>query len=86
VRSIATESLLLAALTCVDNSARFARRPDYAGFWLFGDHATNKGEIVASIPIVDFGDGAIIRFADGPYKHSTIPSSPLPVPQRPAVN
>jgi hypothetical protein len=88
VKSLAVKSVLLAAFACAGNTACFARWPDYVGFWVVGNHATNKCEIVTSNPIVD-ADGRIIWFADGPYKslddarlaRSTIHQCPKEIPE-----
>lgn len=37
-------------------------------FGVVGNHGTNKCEIATSNPVIDYGDGAIIRLADGPDK------------------
>jgi len=65
VKSLAIKSLLLAALMCANGTACFARWPEYFGYWVVGDHATMKCEIVTSNPIID---GSIIWFGSGPYK------------------
>jgi hypothetical protein len=67
VKSLAMRSLLLAAFTCANNTACFALWPEVEGFWVVGNHATNKCEIVTSNPVIDF-DGRVIWFGDGPYR------------------
>ena len=67
MKSLAMKSLLLVALTCADVTACFARWPEYFGYWVVGNHAKNKCEIVTSNPIID-SDGRTIWFGDGPYK------------------
>lgn len=65
VKSLAMISLLLAAATCANVTACFARWPDYFGFWVVGNHETKTCEIVTANPIID---GAVIWFGSGPYR------------------
>lgn len=64
MKSLAMISLLLATATCANNTACFARWPEYFGFWVVGDRETKKCEIVTANPIID---GTIIWFGSGPY-------------------
>ena len=65
MKSLATKSFLVVALTSASGLACFARWPEHAGFWVVGNHATKKCEIVTTNPIID---GSIIWFGSGPYK------------------
>ncbi len=65
MKSPAVISLVLAAATCANVSASFARWPDYSGFWVVGNHTTRKCEIVTANPIID---GSVIWFGSGPYR------------------
>ena len=66
MKSMAMKSMLLLALACAANAA-FARWPEYIGFWVVGNRATNKCEIVTTNPVID-ADGRVIWFGSGPYK------------------
>ena len=65
MKSLAIKSLLLAALAGASATACFARWPEYFGYWVVGNYATQKCEIVTSNPIID---GSVIWFGTGPYK------------------
>lgn len=65
MKSLAVIALALAAATCANITASFARWPDYPGFWVVGNHATKQCEIVTVNPIID---RAVIWFGAGPYK------------------
>jgi hypothetical protein len=68
MKSPVLKSLLLAAITCATTTACFAYWPywpaQYAGYWVVGNHATNKCEIVTANPTID---GSRIWFGTGPY-------------------
>jgi hypothetical protein len=61
------------------------------GYWVVGDHATGKCEIVTSNPVINAQVGGNIWFGTGPYQsnddaklaRSTIPQCPI-VPETPA--
>jgi hypothetical protein len=61
------KSLLLAgALSCAAGTACVAQDfPGYSGFWVVGNHATNRCEIVTSNPVIDY---TVIWFGSGPYQ------------------
>ncbi|QWG19653.1 hypothetical protein KMZ68_07445 [Bradyrhizobium sediminis] len=65
MRSLLTRTLLLAALTSTGATACYARWPEYSGYWVVGNYASRKCEIVTSNPVID---GVVIWFASGPYK------------------
>jgi hypothetical protein len=53
--------MLAAGLLIAATAAGYADDPSY--FWVVGNHATNKCDIVSANPVID-GD---IWFEDGPY-------------------
>lgn len=53
MKSLAIISLVLAAATCANITASFARWTDCPGFWVVGNHATKECEIVTVNPIMD---------------------------------
>jgi hypothetical protein len=61
------KSLLLAgALSCAAGMSCVAQGfPAYSGFWVVGNHATNRCEIVTSNPVIDY---TVIWFGSGPYQ------------------
>jgi hypothetical protein len=61
------KSLLLAGvLSCAVGTACVAQGfPGYSGFWVVGNHATNRCEIVTSNPVIDY---TVIWFGTGPYQ------------------
>jgi hypothetical protein len=82
------KSLLLAgAMTIATGACAFAQD----GYWVVGDSATSKCEIVTSNPVINSQVGGNITFGTGPYKsiddaklaRSTIPQCPI-VPEPPA--
>jgi len=82
------KSLLLAgAMIIATGACAFAQ----GGYWVVGDNATNKCEIVTSNPVINAQVGGNIWFGTGPYKsiddaklaRSTIPQCPI-VPEPPA--
>jgi hypothetical protein len=82
------KSLLLAgAMIIATGACAFAQ----GGYWVVGDNATNKCEIVTSNPVINSQVGGNITFGTGPYKsiddaklaRSTISSCP-PVEEPPA--
>src|SRR4051812_10976464 len=54
--------LLASLLGCASATACFAQA--YSGFWVVGNHTTNRCEIVTSNPVIDY---AVIWFGSGPY-------------------
>ena len=74
-RLLMAGTLIVAAATCA-----FAQ----GGYWVVGDRATNKCEIVTSNPVINAQVGGNIWFGTGPYKslddaklaRSTISSCP----------
>ena len=79
--------LLAGAIMAVTGTCAFAQ----SGFWVVGDSATNKCEIVTSNPVINSQVGGNITFGSGPYKsiddaklaRSTISECPV-VPEPPA--
>ncbi|WP_414644770.1 hypothetical protein [Bradyrhizobium sp.] len=58
--------LLAAVLGCTVGTACMAQGfPGYTGFWVVGNHATNRCEIVTSNPVIDY---TTIWFGTGPYQ------------------
>lgn len=75
------KSLLLAgAMIVATGTCAFAQ----GGYWVVGNRATSKCEIVTSNPVINAQVGGNIWFGTGPYKslddaklaRSTIPSRP----------
>ena len=65
MKSSLMKSLLLAgALTCAVGTPSVAQMM-YSGFWVVGNHATNRCEIVTSNPVIDY---TVIWFGSGPYQ------------------
>jgi hypothetical protein len=55
-----------AVLSCVAGTACVAQSfPGYAGYWVVGNHATKRCEIVTSNPVIDY---TVIWFGSGPYQ------------------
>jgi len=82
------KSLLVAgAMIVATGTCAFAQ----GGYWVVGDRATGKCEIVTSNPVINSQVGGNIYFGTGPYKsiddaklaRSTIPQCPI-VPEPPA--
>ena len=81
-------SLLLAVAIMV---ASGSSAPAQGGYWVVGDNATGKCEIVTSNPVINAQVGGNIWFGTGPYQsnddakraRSTIPQCPV-VPEPPA--
>ena len=82
------KSLLLAgAMIIATGACAFAQ----GGYWVVGDNATSKCEIVTSNPVINSQVGGNITFGSGPYKsiddaklaRSTISECPV-VPEPPA--
>jgi len=82
------KSLLLAgAMIVTTGTCAFAQ----GGYWVVGNRATGKCEIVTSNPVINAQVGGNIWFGTGPYKsnddaklaRSTIPHCPI-VPEPPA--
>ena len=82
------KSLLLAgAMIIATGACAFAQ----GGYWVVGDNATSKCEIVTSNPVINSQVGGNITFGTGPYKsiedaklaRPTIPQWPI-VPEPPA--
>ena len=82
------KSLLLAgAMIIATGACAFAQ----GGYWVVGDNATSKCEIVTSNPVINSQVGGNITFGTGPYKsiddaklaRSTISECPI-VPEPPA--
>ena len=81
MKSLLTQSMLLAALTCAGATAGFAAWPDYKGFWVVGNLTAGTCEIVTSNPVMD---NPVTWFSSGPYQslddaklaRSTIPQCP----------
>ena len=79
--------LLAGAMMIVTGSCAFAQ----SGFWVVGDSAAGKCEIVTSNPVINSQVGGNITFGSGPYKsmddaklaRSTIAECPA-VPEPPA--
>jgi hypothetical protein len=65
--ALTIKSLLLAgALNCAAGAACVAQGfPAYSGYWVVGNHATNRCEIVTSNPVIDY---TVIWFGSGPYQ------------------
>ena len=59
-----TSLLLTGALTCAAGTACVAQMV-YSGFWVVGNHATSRCEIVTSNPVIDY---TVIWFGSGPYQ------------------
>ncbi|MDE5458166.1 hypothetical protein GWE18_36240 [Bradyrhizobium sp. CSA112] len=80
-------SLLAGAMIIATETCAFAQ----GGYWVVGDHATGKCEIVTSNPVINSQVGGNIYFGTGPYKsiddaklaRSTISQCPI-VPEPPA--
>jgi hypothetical protein len=65
MKSSTMKSMLLGgALTCAVGTACLAQIV-YSGFWVVGNHATNRCEIVTSNPVIDY---TVIWFGSGPYQ------------------
>ena len=84
------KSLLLAgALIVATGACAFAE----GGYWVVGNSATSKCEIVTSNPVVNAQAGGNIWFGTGPYRtlddaklaRSTISSCPATVEEPPAT-
>ena len=77
------KSLLLAgAMIVATGTCAFAQ----GGYWVVGDRATSKCEIVTSNPVINAQVGGNIWFGTGPYNRSTTPSWPVRPSRRcPAV-
>jgi hypothetical protein len=82
------KSLLLAgAMILATGTCAFAQ----GGYWVVGDRATSKCEIVTSNPVINGPVGGNIWFGTGPYRslddaklaRSTIPQCPV-IPEPPA--
>jgi hypothetical protein len=59
-----TKRLLLAGvLGCASATACLAQA--YSGYWVVGNHSTNRCEIVTSNPLIDY---TVIWFGAGPYQ------------------
>ena len=59
------KSLLLAgAMIIATGACAFAQ----GGYWVVGDNATSKCEIVTSNPVINSQVGGNITFGSGPYK------------------
>jgi hypothetical protein len=58
-----TPLLLAGLLGCASATACFAQA--YSGFWVVGNHTTNRCEIVTTNPVIDY---AVIWFGAGPYQ------------------
>ena len=79
--------LLAGAIMVVTGTCAFAQ----SGFWVVGNSATSKCEIVTSNPVINSQVGGNITFGSGPYKsiddaklaRSTISECPV-VPEPPA--
>ena len=79
--------LLAGAMIIATGTCAFAQ----SGFWVVGDGATSKCEIVTSNPVINSQVGGNITFGSGPYKsmddaklaRSTISECPV-VPEPPA--
>ena len=79
--------LLAGAMIVATGTCAFAQ----SGFWVVGDGATSKCEIVTSNPVINSQVGGNITFGSGPYKsiddaklaRSTISECPV-VPEPPA--
>jgi hypothetical protein len=56
--------LLIGAVTCAVGTPSVAQMM-YSGFWVVGNYATNRCEIVTSNPVIDY---TVIWFGTGPYK------------------
>jgi hypothetical protein len=56
--------LLTGALTFAAGTPSVAQMI-YSGFWVVGNHATNRCEIVTSNPVIDY---TVIWFGSGPYQ------------------
>jgi hypothetical protein len=75
------KSLLLAGATIIATGTCALAQ---GGYWVVGDRATSKCEIVTSNPVINAQVGGNIWFGTGPYKllddaklaRSTIPSCP----------
>lgn len=67
MKSLTVKSSLLAGvLTSAAGTACVAQGfPAYSGFWVVGNHATNRCEIVTSNPVIDY---TVIWFGTGPYQ------------------
>ncbi|HYW64650.1 MAG TPA: hypothetical protein VE865_15775 [Bradyrhizobium sp.] len=55
--------VLVGLLGCVSATACLAQA--YSGFWVVGNHTTNRCEIVTSNPLIDY---TVIWFGSGPYR------------------
>jgi hypothetical protein len=79
--------LLAGAMMVATETCAFAQ----SGFWVVGDSAAGKCEIVTSNPVINSQVGGNITFGSGPYKsiddaklaRSTISQCPI-VPEPPA--
>ena len=79
--------LLAGAMMVATETCAFAQ----SGFWVVGDSAAGKCEIVTSNPVINSQVGGNITFGSGPYKsiddaklaRSTISECPV-VPEPPA--
>ena len=56
--------LLVGALMVATETCAFAQ----SGFWVVGDNAAGKCEIVTSNPVINSQVGGNITFGSGPYK------------------
>jgi hypothetical protein len=81
------KSLLLAGAIVATGTCALAQ----GGYWVIGNSATGKCEIVTSNPVINSQVGGNVWFGTGPYKsnddaklaRSTIPQCPA-VPEPPA--
>ncbi|MEH2613803.1 hypothetical protein [Bradyrhizobium sp. AZCC 1693] len=78
---------LAGAMIVATGTCAFAQ----GGYWVVGDRATSKCEIVTSNPVINSQVGGNVYFGTGPYKsiddaklaRSTIPQCPI-MPEPPA--
>ena len=76
------KSLLLAGAMIIASGTLASAQ---GGYWVVGDHATKKCEIVTNNPVIDGQVGGNIWFGTGPYQslddakqaRSTIPQCPV---------
>jgi hypothetical protein len=69
--------LLIGAMIVATGTCAFAQR----GYWVVGNRATSKCEIVTSNPVINAQVGGNIWFGSGPYQSTTTPGWPV----RPSV-
>ena len=65
MKSLAIKSLLLAPWLAPAVPLCHARWPEYTGFWVIGNRATNVCEIVTANPVLP---DTVFWFQSGPYK------------------